>query len=397
VKTLLKLLYIFVALSICFSCEEREGNTDPNPDVPQDVSPFSIEVVDIKARSAKVTINPADKTAKYFSDVLRAEYYTAYNEQFGFQRFIDMTINSLMATNSTTKEEVISQILTSGSTSSTFTNLDTDSQYYAVAMGIDEDGKITTQTVAMPFKTKAIRQSDNTFDIQVCDVTYTGANYTVTPTNKDEKYILVPWNKYTVELLDDDFSSHCINSLSDIENFVVSGDQNSHFESAIPGRDYYLVAFGYEDGEATTTLFKSQFTTKIAANFSSCKFTFTVNNIQNSSVDISVTPSVKNAPFLWGIVETEYFETLVQQIGTQECMKMILSETIAPFATTFGNKYDALEAITSFNDINTKRSIDNLTPGAEYIPWAVTIDNHGNATTELVMGESFKTTNKSRL
>jgi hypothetical protein len=100
---------------------------------------------------------------------------------------------------------------------------------------------------------------------------------------------------------------------------------------------------------------------------------------------------------LWGIVETEYFETLVQQIGTQECMKMILSEIIAPFATTFGNKYDALDAITSFNDINTKRSIDNLTPGAEYIPWAVTIDNHGNATTELVMGESFKTTNKSRL
>ena len=231
---------VFAAFMFLVACGGGEnigsGNeNNPDPEIPAEKSPFRVEVLDITATAARVSVFPTEKKAKYYFDILQANYYNEYNEQFGFQRFIDNTINSLMKANSMTKEDVLSRILSVGDDSYGFTTLKADSEYYAVAMGIDESGMITTKIVAVPFKTEAAKQSDNTFNMQVSGITYNGASYTVTPTNKTDKYVLIPWNKPIVDQLGDKFIEHCLNTRSDIEDYVVSGVQQGRLDSCVPG------------------------------------------------------------------------------------------------------------------------------------------------------------------
>ncbi len=387
---------VFSAFMFLVACGGGEnigsGNeNNPDPEIPTEKSPFRVEVLDITATAARVSVFPTEQKSKYYFDILQANYYNEYNEQFGFQRFIDNTINSLMTANSMTKEDVLSRILSVGDDSYGFTTLKADSEYYAVAMGIDESGMITTKIVAVPFKTEAAKQSDNTFNMQVSGITYNGASYTVTPTNKTDKYVLIPWNKPIVDQLGDKFIEHCLNTRSDIEDYVVSGVQQGRLDSCVPGRDYYLVAFGYEGGLATTALEKVAFTTKIGSNPAECTFTFAVSNIQYDRADMTVTPSAKHIPFFWNVVEKNYYNDLVCRVGATEAMKSVLADTMKPFAADFGNLHDALEMITSYSDVNIEGTTYGLAQGTEYIPWAVVIDNEGNAAAEFVMGESFTT------
>ena len=387
----------FLALVLFCACsggeviDDSTPTPDPDPEQPAEKVPFTIDILDVTATEARVSIFPADNKTKYYFDLLRAEYYRDYEEQFGFQRFVDNTIRSLMEANSMTKEQVLERILSAGDDSYGFTSLNADSEYYAVVMGIDNQGFITTSVVSKSFKTLAAKQSDNTFDIKISAISYTGVNYTVTPSNNEDKYVLIPWNRPVVDQLGDKFIDHCLKARSDIADYIVSGSQSGKFDSCVPGRDYYLVAFGYEGGLATTELSKVPFTTKIGDNPALCNFTFEVKNIQYDRADMVVTPSAKNVPFFWSVVEKKYYEELAAQVDATEAMKSILAETMAPFAADFGNIHDALEIITSYNDVSVEGTTYGLTQGTEYIPWAVVIDNDGNAVAQAVMGASFTT------
>lgn len=394
-KSIFKYAVMFTTLLCLAACGGGEDTPtdDPNngnPDVPEQVAALTISVTNITATAARVSVTPQSKTTKYYFDILRAEYYREYNEQFGFQRFINNTINSLMDANSMTKEDVLSRILSAGDDSYGFTGLDADTEYYAVAMGIDQDGLITTEIYFESFKTAAVKPSDNTFAIDIKSVSYESVAYSVKPKN-NEPYVLIYWNKPIVDKLGDKFIDHCIESRSDIESFVVTGSQTGVFNDCVPGRDYYLVAFGFDGGLPTTAITKASFTTKADADPSQCKFTFAVSDIQYDRAYMKVTPSAKHTPFFWSVVEKSYYEELVRTVGAEEGMKSVLAESLAPFATDFGNIYDALEIITSYNDVSVEGTTYGLEQGKEYIPWAVAIDNSGNATAEFVMGNGFKT------
>lgn len=372
------------------------GGDNPQPEQPEDKpateAPFTIEVLDITATEARVSVSPDDKSAKYYFDILRELYYNEYNDKFGFQRFIDNTINGLMTSNSMTKEDVLKRILSSGDDSYGFTGLEAGSVYYAVAMGIDEDGKITTDIAVQKFSTTEVAPSTNVFDLSVGGTTYTGVSYDIKPSNAAEQYVLIPWNKPLVDQMSDaEFIKHCLAARSDIEEFIYTGNQSGVIDSCAPGRDYYLIAFGYEGGVATTGVTKVPFTTKSGGDPAACSFTFEVSSIEYDRAYMKVTPSAKHTVFFWHTVEKAYFNKLTAEKGEAEAMKDILKESLAPFAQDFGNIYDALEIISSYDDVSVEGTIYGLQQGTEYIPWAVCIDNHGEAAAAFVMGESFTT------
>ena len=386
----------FVACNTAQSPDTDSDNNNTeepvNPDKPQSETAFTIEVVDITATAARVTVAAKDGKSKFYFDILREEYYNNYNDRLGFQNFIDYTVASLMESNGMSKEDVLSRILSSGNDSYGFTGLEAGSVYYAVAMGVNDSGAITTDVAVVKFSTLEVEKSEITFDMSVGSATYTGAAYSVKPTIATEQYVLIPWNKRVVDQMNDaDFIKHCIKMRSDIENYVVTGEQKGVLDSCVPGRDYYLVAFGYQGGVATTGVTKIPFTTKSGGNPAECNFTFEVSDIQYDRAYMKVTPSAKHTVFFWSVVEKGYYTTLAAEMGAEEAMKSVLAESIAPFAVDFGNIYDALEIISSYDDVSVEGTTYGLTQGAEYIPWAVCIDNEGKAVAAFVMGKSFTT------
>ena len=291
-----------------------------------------------------------------------------------------------------TKEQVLSRILSAGDDSYGFTGLEANSVYYAVAMCIDSEGMICGEVVSQMFTTGNVEQSLNTFDLQVGGTTYTGVSFSIKPTIASEQYILIPWNKRLVDqMTDEEFIKHCIKSRSDIESYLRSGEQSGTLDGCVPGRDYYLVAFGYNGGLATTGLTKVPFTTKAGGDPALCTFTFNVTSIQYDRATIEVLASEKHNVFFWNVVEKQYYNRIVGELGAVQAMNTVLAESLAPFAQDFGNIYDALELVSSYDDVSVEGTVYGLQQGTEYIPWAVCIDNDGNAVASFVMGESFRT------
>lgn len=371
--------------------EPESPNEQPTPAPTK--APFKLTISEISATTARLSIEPVDKGITYYFDLLREDRFEDYNERKGFQAFFDSTVDWLMNSNSLTKEQVLQRILSSGDDSYGFTELDAGTTYYGVAMGIDKQtGLINTEVIVSKFSTDEAAVSNNTFDITVSNPTYTGTSYVVTPKNLDERYVLIAWNKTIVDQLGDEaFIEHCIKSRSDIGDFVVTGKQSGKLDECVPNRSYYLVAFGYEGGLATTPLTKVEFTTKAGGDPALCNFTFKVTDIQYDRAYMEVIATDPNCVFFWSVVEKALYEQLSAEMGRDKAMEAVLAECLVPFAQDFGNIYDALEIISSFGEVSVEGTTYGLMQGTEYIPWAVCIDNDGKAAAPFVMGESFTT------
>ena len=152
-KSLFRLAIILLSLFCCTACGGKEQSGNDQTDTSEEVAEFAIAVSDITATSARVAITPKSKYIKYYFDVLRADYYRVYHEQYGFQRFINATINTLTTKDSISKDEALALLLSTGNTSYNFTSLDPDTEYYVVVMGIDINGQISTEVYSESFNT----------------------------------------------------------------------------------------------------------------------------------------------------------------------------------------------------------------------------------------------------
>ena len=385
-------IFVIVAL-LCISCSDNGGAASSDTSLPNRPSaelPLTISVTDITPTTARVSVEPKQPSVPYYFDLLSEQFYDEYSVR-GFQLFLDNTIQVLMASNGQSKAQVLSQILSEGRDEHLFTDLEAGSVYYVVAMYVDSDGQLCSEVATAQFTTSAISPSHNSFELQLGSASYDGVAYTVTPTIISEPYILIPWNRQFVDQAsDEEFISHCIGR-SDIERFCCVGAQSGVIEGCMPGWEYYLVAFGYQGGVATTGLFKIPFTTDGGSEPDQCRFTFDVFGIDYEGATVRVTASAAHNAFFWDIVEGSLYATLVAEVGVEQAMERLLSQALEQHAVAYGSKYNALETLCSYGEVRAQRSFNNLRQGTEYIPWAVCIDSAGNAIARFAVGESFTT------
>ena len=152
-KSLFRLAIILLSLLCCTACGGKEHSGNNQTDTPEEVAEFAIAVSEITATSARVAITPKSKYIKYYFDVLRADYYRVYHEQYGFQRFINATINALSSKDNITSDEALALLLSMGNATYDFNSLDPDTEYYVVVMGLDINGRITTEVYSKSFNT----------------------------------------------------------------------------------------------------------------------------------------------------------------------------------------------------------------------------------------------------
>ena len=374
----------------CSDEGSASGSDAPQPEPPLSKAPLTISVVDISPTSARVSVAPTQSGVYYYFDLLSESFYDEYCIR-GFQALLDNTIQALMASNNQSKAQVLSLILCEGAATHTFDSLEAGSSYCAIAMCVDSDGQLCSEVATAHFTTSAAVQSHNRFEIELDSASYNGVAYTVTPTNISEPYILIPWNRqFTDQVSDAEFISHCLGR-SDIENFCRVGVQSGVIEGCLPGWEYYLVAFGYQSGVATTGIFKASFTTMGGGEPELCRFAFDVREIDYEGATVTVTASSPHNSYLWDVVEGSHYHALVAEVGVEQAMSRVLSQTLERHAATYSGKYNALEALCSYGSVRAERSLSNLRQGTEYIPWAVCIDSAGSAVAPFIIGESFST------
>ena len=134
----------------CIKVEGQQSNSETEV-----LAGFSLQIAELSATSARITVVPDKQSEHYYTDVLTAEYYNAYT-QYGLQRFVDATIQSIMTTSNSDKQQALQSMLSAGTATHEFTSLEPESSYCAIALYITTEGQIIGDVGTLHFTTPKI-------------------------------------------------------------------------------------------------------------------------------------------------------------------------------------------------------------------------------------------------
>lgn len=239
---------------------------------------FDISVTDITNTSCKYSITPKDPSVRYYYNMrnTHGDYSIDSMDQYGSveENVYHFTLDwyEFMASSygDRTWNEAMQPHLqegtASGSNTEFYSVLVPGTEYTIYAMGFDEDGYITTPIETYVFETTTPAKSDMTFDITINRCLSSDAQFTVTPSNNDEPYLVCVQRANYVEWFVerdriDDMAQPMVESFAKDTRYpaIQRGPVTllcSDFVNVRTHEDYYVIVFGYNDGVTTPVSIK---------------------------------------------------------------------------------------------------------------------------------------------
>lgn len=387
-KTLKKLcafLALAASASAAFSsCDDNKGD---EPDVVKDPLTLEISLDNLTATGVDMTVTPSYTDSTFYFDILGKEAYTQLQAE-GLQMFFNYEVQARQDAYELSREEVLAKMLSTGVSDHSYTKLSPSTDYYAIAFGVSAEGKVSSSFVQKDFCTEAVHPSSNVLTISVSNIAENGADYSVKATVPDDTYLVDIWLKDLVDELGDgetmkyfiEYNSFYLPTLSASGDFDLPNE-----EVCQPGREYYVIAFGYADGEPTTQLFKKEFKTP-GGDPAACSFKYEFSNLTASKVKIRVTPSDKKVVYIWNVLDMTTFNEYKKAQGTDEAtLEYILNGGIEQtMEMDMVKRQQAVESLGRWSGYTTsdpegydEETISGLDGGEEYIVWAVAVDVNG--------------------
>lgn len=223
-----KFFAIMAAALVAFSFASCKGGNEPENEA------YKIEITDITAKGATITVTPVDSTVTYYWDVLEAtEAAKLTDEQVGayLKEYLEEAVEYYKQYYG--YDATLADFLLKGENSYSYTKLESNTEYTVVAIALDANGASSGKAARKNFKTLELKEdpvpADMTFEIAASDITFSSANITVTPSNTTATYY---WNIYkTAEIAGMSDEELCAAIKEDIEYTI----------------EYYAY-FGYEIG-----------------------------------------------------------------------------------------------------------------------------------------------------
>ena len=375
--------------------DEPEEETPQNPDdqTPEtptpEPAPFVLKVYDVSSVTATVEVEPLDKKSPYYMDVINeGDFLQA--QQYGFDDYMTWFLDMMEKQTGQTREQVIKMISSYGNDGFILTSLKPETTYYAFAVGIGEDGLTTTEVVFEKFQTSEKEYSENTFSIEVADITSTHAEINVDVTNEDTYILTIEPSTIVNGMTDEEIADYVIqNNIAwgGLEGITYSGDQTMEWGGKC-GWNYVVVAFGYNNGAVTTDVVRKDFTMGEGGNPASCSFNFH-QDFENFQMHLGITPSDDSVVYICNYVKMSDLQALMAAAGTLDkafkvCLDMLVEEMIADL----GTKERVIDLITMMGPQAFSAGYE---PSTEYMQWAVPVDQDGNPTASFSFSSPFTT------
>ena len=277
--------FIIAMLTVCgVACEQSEGvdEGNENNNVP---TTLVIEVSNVTATGATVSVKPSNRKASYYFDIVKKEVLDNYKG--GEKTFLADYAAELKEMIDKVNGYGYEGVLSSGKDSHTYElgSLEQTTDYYAFAFCMTADGKYDEEGLTKVEFTTFI--SDHAFEIVVTKKTEKGATVSVEPTNSDTYYFDVIEKKIFDSYTDKrKFASEYIEMVkahyesqgSSFQHALsFETDSYSYEGNLIPNTEYYAVAFGVTTScdittDVTTEEFKTSPSNKDLKSFDKCYF-----------------------------------------------------------------------------------------------------------------------------
>lgn len=370
--------------------KENEGNKeDENPEEgekPKETQ-FKIKVYDITSVSATVEVEPVDTEAPYYTDILSAGDFSQTIE-YGFDDYMKWLLEHLSEKHGKTRNEVIEMISSYGNDGFITTTLDPETEYYAVAVGIDENGMTTTDVVYEKFSTSKAEVSENAFGINVSNITTSSATINVTTENPDPYIVVIEPSSCIEGLEGKELADYIIQNhiaWGGLEQMTYSSDTNIE-HTGKSGWEYDVIVFGYSEGTATTEVLKTPFTMSEGGDPEACTFSFG-SKFGEFDMHLEATPSDNSVVYVGNLIRKNDLESLIAANGSLEAaLTENLESMIEELIADCGTRARVIDLITVMGPLDYSLK---YTYETEYIQWVVAIDQNGNTTAPFVCSDPF--------
>lgn len=392
-----RFLFALIALPLffaaCSSDETAQPQTEQKPDDQNAL--FTVQVTDISAVMATVSVEPKQESQTYYWDVLSdADFKQA--EDKGIDDYLQWMLNKrLMEELGLNFPDAIKAMTSQGKDSSTVTGLVPGSTYHAIAVGIDGEGFSTTEVVAVEFRTTDPIVSQNTFSVTIDEHSHNGARITVDTSNDDPYFLdVAPVDTEAEEQLTDrELAENLLNrylTWGGVADLCHSGDYSYTDTERKPGWEYRVVVFGYDKGMITTDVHTYPLVTLPGGDPAVCTFKFDHTFSSYTYSKFSYTPSDNNVVYMADVIEEDYYQQYVDLAGgnEQKAMEDLLKQFIDTYSADFSTRMETVDMISSVGEL----TLDVYAkPETEYRMWAVCIDQQGRPVAPFVSSEVFRT------
>lgn len=364
------------------------------------LEPFTTEGIDMQDITFEVSFDvdgvngtlhtiPSDNNVRYYTDIkLKSDWPDGPDIQGWLQTY--MWQESILGIS---REEAINKISSYGDATKEY-YLDKETDYYAFAVAINEQGIICSDAEVVEFTSGTVPPSDNTFMINVIEEGADYVDYEVIPSNNDYySYAVSPvseWDGMTDEEYVRQYISTGMNLI--LMDMKTTFGENSFTESGLaPNTDYYIFVFGYEQQTITTEITKMKVSTVGADNPEDLTFTFETSNITSTSVDVKVVGTPSQALYYWDIAEASASADDIRTAIDARAQHFIDIGYMPDLATLF-QQYGTRGTAEEQGKSNYEFSYNSIEPGKEYKLYAVGIyDETGEYATDFVFSEPFIT------
>lgn len=246
---------------------------------------FDLTISGITNTSCSYTITPKNPDERYYCN-MRQRYGEQYSiesmEDHGsveeniyfftldWYKFVADAYGTPAQWNSIMQEQ-LEQGAKSGTSRDFFSSGLVPGETYALyVLGFDKDGYLSTPVEMKEFTTTAPEKSDITFSVSIDKCLSTDAMFTVNPSNNDQYLVCVQRANYVDWFIERDKVEDMAKSMIDI----FAGDSRypalqrgtatlkcSDFVDVRSNEDYYVIVFGYDDGQTSPITLK-HFVTK---------------------------------------------------------------------------------------------------------------------------------------
>lgn len=355
----------------------QEGPVDVTTD-----SGFKIEIYDMHSSHCKVRVTPDDMTRQYFCGVATETYLSTFGPLDDMSVTATNFIETVILENS---DVAVSELMKKGVYEREVTGLQPEQKFIVFACHTDETGEIVSEIVTVSEVTPPVEASQNSFEIEIDQITATSAMLFITPSTDDE-YVWLEFPEFVYKDM----------TMEELEAFLLknykpffplhtnTGEMVHSFDNALePDTEYMIIVFGY-DGGLTTPLTTAKFRTLTPGDPSDVTFSFDYGTVTARSAYVTFKPSDPSVTYLALVADEEEFSRYSEVNG--ETVKKVIDQQIKKAILT-GDCEDKADFARSYGRRGEQTGSFALKPGLKHYACAVCLDAEGNFASEVAIDE----------
>ena len=278
-------------------------------------------------------------------------------------------------------EQAVAEITLVGTSYQDF-ELNGDTEFYAFACAVNNQGALISDLVYTTFKTGKVEPSDNVLTLSDVKVNTDRVAYNVNASNMDQ-YATIVLPAADVENLSDDEFIAMFNNIDGYVSYLNFGSCSKEYLLHMEDTDYYIYYFGYEYGMATTEIKREKIHTGKYDPNAKPAFELTLDKVTHYRVKASID------------VEPETSLYYIDVCGVDETADE-LKETIREAAQWYVDNGYYNNIAMCYRIVGSKGSqqheFTGLYPETEYRVYAFGIDEQtGEFNSDVIFSEVFTT------